>query len=299
MVSVIIPTYGGGEGLKKVIESVRNQSYKQIEIIVVDDNGCGTENQIKTAAVLKEYTDAGLVQYITPEKNAGGSAARNRGAYASKGEYLMFLDDDDTISEDKIEKQVEALEQTPGKYGLSYCSTKVWMGDKLSNTIFAQKSGDILYPYMMGKVYMGTGTVLMLRDVWIKLGGYDESFIRHQDWEFFARILNEYDAIAVRDVYFNRYITNRNLPKKLNTLEMHMDHYLSFLKKYDFRLSKNQMRNVINMNNSRIALRCLKEKNIKKFINTLNKYDNFVVACIAFLFFLLNVCKDKMIGKRS
>ena len=299
MVSVIIPTYGGGDGLKKVIESILNQTYKDIEIIVVDDNGFGTENQIKTADVLKEFVDAGLIKYITPDKNAGGSAARNRGAEISQGKYLMFLDDDDTISEDKIEKQVKALESEPGKYGISYCSTKVWLDENLSNTIVAEKSGDILYDYMMGKVYMGTGTALMLREVWVKLGGYDESFVRHQDWEFFSRVLNEYDAIAVPDAYFNRYITNRNLPKNLSTLEAHADHYISFLREYKFRLSKRQIRNVINKNNSRIALGCIKEKNIRKFITTLNKYDNFFVACISFVVFIFSVCCDKITGKKS
>lgn len=299
MVSVIIPTYGGGDGLKKVIESILNQTYKNIEIIVVDDNGFGTENQVKTADVLKEYVDAELIKYITPDKNAGGSAARNRGAEISQGKYLMFLDDDDTISEDKIEKQVEALESEPGKYGISYCSTKVWLDGSLSNTIVAEKSGDILYEYMMGKVYMGTGTALMLREIWVKLGGYDESFVRHQDWEFFSRVLNEYDAIAVPDAYFNRYITNRNLPKNLKTLEAHADHYICFLRKYKFRLSKRQIRNVINKNNSRIALRCIKEKNIRKFITTLNKYDNFFVACISFVVFIFSVCYDKITGKKS
>lgn len=299
MVSVIIPTYGGGDGLKKVIESILNQTYKNIEIIVVDDNGFGSKNQIKTAEVLREYTVAGSVKYITPEKNAGGSAARNKGAQISQGKYLMFLDDDDTVSADKIAKQVEALESAPEKYGISYCSTKVWLDGNLSNTIVAEKSGDILYEYMMGKVYMGTGTALMLRDVWVKLGGYDESFIRHQDWEFFSRVLNEYYAIAVSDAYFNRYITNRNLPKDLCTLEAHADHYISFLKKYGFRLSKRQMRNVININNSRIALRCLKDKNLGRFIKTLNKYDNFFVAGISFIVFIFSVCYDKIIGKRS
>ena len=104
MVSIIIPTYGGGEGVEKVIDSILHQTYRDIEIIVVDDNGKGTENQIKTSKTLKKFIDSNVIQYITPDKNQGGSAARNMGAKASRGKYLMFLDDDDTVSEDKIEK---------------------------------------------------------------------------------------------------------------------------------------------------------------------------------------------------
>lgn len=299
MVSVIIPTYGGGEGLEKVIDSILNQSYRNIEIIVVDDNGFDTQNQIKTEEALKSYLEKGCVKYITPEKNAGGSAARNTGAKASKGKYLMFLDDDDTVSPDKIAKQVEALNHPDKAYGIAYCSTKVFVDGKLSNTVNAHKSGDILYDYMMGRIYMGTGTALMKREAWESLGGYDESFIRHQDWEFFARVLNKYEAIAVPDVFFNRYITNRNLPKKTDVLEKHADHYIAFLKQYTFRLPKRKIRNVINRNNARIALRIIKEKDIKRFVKTLSKYDNLPRAFAAFVCFAFSVCIDKLTGKKT
>lgn len=299
LVSVIIPTYGGGDGIKKVIDSVLCQTYKDIEIIVVDDNGRETENQLKTAEELKEYIEQKKIQYITPESNAGGSAARNTGAKASGGEYLMFLDDDDTVSPDKIEKQVEALKKAGKKCGLAYCSTKVFSNGELSNIIAAKKSGDILYRYMMGKIYIGTGTALILREAWESLGGYDESFKRHQDWEFFARVLNKYEAVAVPDAYFNRYITNRNLKKRADILETYCDHYIAFLKNYDFRISKNKLRNVINQNNSRIALQCLKEKNVKKCKQVLLKYDNAVRAYLSFALFCVSVCIDKFTGKKS
>lgn len=299
MVSVIIPTYGGGDGLEKVVESILDQSYRDIEIIIVDDNGFGSDNQKKTAEVLREYIKHGKVQYITPAKNAGGSAARNTGARASKGDYLMFLDDDDTVSPDKIEKQVKALCDPDRKYGISYCSTKVFIDGKVSNTIRARESGDILYRYMMGKVYMGTGTALMIREAWESLGGYDESFVRHQDWEFFARVLNKYEAVAVPDAYFNRFITNRNLPQNLDVLEKYCDHYVSFLKRYQFRISNRRIRNVINRNNARIALRCIKEKDISRLMRTLSKYDKLPNACISFACFCFSVCADRIIGKKT
>ena len=299
MVSVIIPTYGGGAGLDKVIESILQQTYRDVEILVVDDNGYGTENQVKTAEVLQKYSGYENVMYITPPHNGGGSAARNIGAQASQGEYLMFLDDDDTITPDKISAQVAALSEPDKKYGIAYCSTKVFADGKLSNVIKAEESGDILYRYMMGKVYMGTGTALLLREAWESLGGYDESFVRHQDWEFFARVLNKYEAVAVADVYFNRYITNRNLPKKLDVLEKYADHYIAFLQRYDFRLPKGKVKNVIHKCNARIALRCLKEKDIKRFIGTLSKYDTFFRAFVSFVLFTVSVCIDRVKGKKS
>ncbi|POP30351.1 glycosyltransferase family 2 protein [Lactonifactor longoviformis] len=299
MVSVIIPTYGGAAGIKKVIESILVQTYKNIEIIVVDDNGKGTDNQRKTIKRLKKYIDEKSIIYIIHEKNLGGSSARNTGAKVSKGDYLMFLDDDDTVSNDKIENQVKALQDVGCKYGIAYCSTRVFYDNKLSNIIKVKKNGDILYDYLLGKVYMGTGTALMVRDAWESLGGYNESFVRHQDWEFFARVLDKYDAIAVDNVYFNRYITNRNLPQNIDLTEKYADHYIEFLKRYPFHIPNRQIRKVINMNNSRIALCCIREKQYKRFFKVMSKYDNIVQAYSSFVRFMLLVCFQKLIGRKS
>lgn len=299
LVSVIIPTYGGGEGLDKTIVSILNQTYKNIEVIIVDDNGYMTQNQKSTEDVLRENNLYEKVKYITPSKNGGGSVARNIGAKASEGEYLMFLDDDDTVSEDKIEKQVQALEKAGGNYGLAYCSTKVYCGGKLSNTIKATKSGDILEKYLFGKIYIGTGTALIIREAWESVGGYDESFSRHQDWEFFARILNEYNAVAVEDTYFYRYILNRNSSKNIDVLDKNMKHYIEFLKEYPFRLPRKTIQKVINLNNSKTALICIKNKDYKRFKEVLSRHDKTFEAYKAFAGFVLRAAFDKLIGKKS
>lgn len=298
-VSVIIPTYGGGGGLDRTIDSILNQTYNNIEVIIVDDNGLGSDNQKKTESVLAKYQTIDRVKYITPEKNGGGSVARNIGAKSSSGEYLMFLDDDDTVSEDKIERQVEALENGNGTYGLAYCSTKVYLGDQFSNIITATQSGDILEKYLFGKIYIGTGTALLIREAWESIGGYDESFARHQDWEFFARVLNKYHAIAVDGTYFHRYIVNRNLPKRLDVLDKNMEHYISFLKEYPFRLSSKTMRKVVNLNNSKTALICLKKKEYKLFREVMRRHDNLLGAYVAFFEFTFCALFDKLRGKKS
>ena len=300
LVSVIIPTYGGGgDGLDKTIESILSQTYNHIEIIVVDDNGYGSANQKSTELVLHNNNFYEKVKYITPLQNGGGSVARNIGAKASRGEYLMFLDDDDTVSNDKIEKQVQALENGNGDYGLAYCSAKIYCGERYSNIIKASQSGDILEKYLLGKIYIGTGTALILREAWESLGGYDESFSRHQDWEFFARVLNRYKAIAVPDAYFNRYILGRYSPKELDAAERNMDHYLKFLKTYTWRLPKKTINRVVNLKNASIAIICLRKRQFKHFIAVMKKYDKPLLAYSAFIRFVFMVVLDKMKGKKS
>ena len=102
MVSVIITTYKRAEFLERAIDSVLNQSYKDIEIIVVDDNGLNSPYSIYTQNVMKKYSSNDKIKYIQHKTNKNGAAARNTGIQASVGEYITFLDDDDFFLKNRI-----------------------------------------------------------------------------------------------------------------------------------------------------------------------------------------------------
>jgi glycosyltransferase involved in cell wall biosynthesis len=106
-VSVIIPTYNCGQYIVEAIESVRGQTYKDFEIVVVDDGS--TDN---TREVLKEYIENSLINYIY-QKNQGPGAARNTGIRSARGEYVAFLDADDTLTEDSLEKRMGLINSYP------------------------------------------------------------------------------------------------------------------------------------------------------------------------------------------
>ena len=107
LVSVVITTYGRDvKLLSQAIQSVREQTYKEIELILVDDNGEGTEIQKKNQ---KMFSKSGDVCYVPNKKNSGAQFSRNIGILKSSGEYVAFLDDDDLWMPDKIEKQMEFL----------------------------------------------------------------------------------------------------------------------------------------------------------------------------------------------
>ncbi|MBT0721220.1 glycosyltransferase family 2 protein [Rosenbergiella collisarenosi] len=106
LVSVIIPTFGRPDLLSRCIESVMNQTYKNIEIIVIDDNGKNTINQHLTASALMKFPN---VKYIISEINCGAGTARNLAVKASTGTLLTFLDDDDIYYPEKIAKQVSFI----------------------------------------------------------------------------------------------------------------------------------------------------------------------------------------------
>ena len=122
LVSVIIPTYKRADMLTKAIDSAINQTYKNIEIIVIDDNDPSSKYRFETKKKLSSYIQSGVIRYIENEKNLGGAITRNRAVEQSKGEYIAFLDDDDIFFPTKIEKQVEVMIQNKdNNVGLVYC----------------------------------------------------------------------------------------------------------------------------------------------------------------------------------
>lgn len=109
LVSVIITTYQRQEFLINAINSVYKSDYSHFEIIVVDDNGKGTEYQLNNKVLLDKYTVYSNFKYFAMPNNSGACKARNQGAAIANGEILMFLDDDDYYFPNKISAQVNAI----------------------------------------------------------------------------------------------------------------------------------------------------------------------------------------------
>lgn len=109
-VSVIIPTYKREiKYLSRAIDSIKKQTYKNTELVIVDDNPPESEYRQHVMDFMKKYNDDPSVIYIINSKNIGGSLARNKGINAATGEYITFLDDDDEYLPRKIEKQLEFM----------------------------------------------------------------------------------------------------------------------------------------------------------------------------------------------
>lgn len=205
-VSVIIPTYKRPENLIRAIDSVIKQTYKPIEIIVVDDNGLGTEWQIYTYNILKKYIEENRIIYITHDKNKNGAAARNTGLKYSTGEYINFLDDDDIFEASKIEKQVNCLEKYNNEYGACYCNLVV-IGSKRTFTTQNKKEGNIVEDMLTEDAVFNTSSILFKRQHIEAIQGFDESFKRHQDWEMLVRYFRYYKICLVKDVLLKKIVT--------------------------------------------------------------------------------------------
>jgi glycosyltransferase involved in cell wall biosynthesis len=121
-VSVIIPTYKRSEFLERAIESVLNQSYSNLEIVVVDDNEIDSRYRIDTEKEMLKYSKDPRVVYIKNKRNVGGALARNIGINQATGDYIAFLDDDDIYLQDKIKDQLEYMLET--RYDMSFTDVR-------------------------------------------------------------------------------------------------------------------------------------------------------------------------------
>lgn len=267
LVSVVIPTYGGPQFLQRCIEGALNQTYQNIEVIVVDDNGIGTPNQIATKDAISLYSNNSKVKYICHDVNKNGSAARNTGVRNASGEYIALLDDDDIFYPDKIERQVALLSTLPKEYAFVYCSHEVFLNGSLLRTVIAEASGSLFFEKLSKQIEIQTSGVLLRKSVFEEVGGFDESFRRHQDWEFIERIMSKYKIQAdnfigyKRELYFRSDSTS---PAKTKEWRMH---YLDKMSPYINALPAKQAKTVYFRNRLDVTMEFLKAKDIKGFVN--------------------------------
>lgn len=201
-VSVIVPTYKRPENLATAIDSVLSQRYQNIELIVVDDNGIGSEFEKETKSIIKKcaekYPKRNL-RYIQHKVNANGANARNTGIVHSTGEYICFLDDDDIYLPGRIYQSVEALELHNNDCGAVYCGFLGWNSKALDVGRFA--TGDLtkeLLSLEYSKHYLHTNTATYRREAIFRINGFDSSYRRHQDLEFNLRFFEQYKIQAVK-----------------------------------------------------------------------------------------------------
>ena len=262
LVSVLIPTYGGGQYLQRTVDSVLAQTYPHFEVIVIDDNGMGTENQKKTQAVMERYKDEKRVIYLCHEVNRNGSAARNTGFARSKGDYICLLDDDDEYTPEKLERQVAGLEQHP-ECGLTYCSREMFVDGKLMGRNRALPSDDFFFDLVTHRRGISSGTLMVRREVWQQLNGFDESFRRHQDYEFTARVASKYPILPLDFLGLKKNMQGRNNPSSYGKAFEHRKLYMATVEPLMSRFTDRQRRKVIEANYLALAMKAFFKGDVK------------------------------------
>lgn len=189
MVSVIIPTYNRAWIVKESILSVLAQTFQDYELIVVDDGS--TDH---THAILDELQDR--IEVIH-QKNSGVSAARNHGVAAAKGKLIAFLDSDDLWMPGKLAIQTEFFASNPD---IRICQTdEIWIrnGCRINPKKYHKKpSGEIFLP-SLALCLVSPSAVMMEKDFFTLMGGFDETLPACEDYDFWLRIGCKYQVSLI------------------------------------------------------------------------------------------------------
>lgn len=232
LVTVIIPTYKRSKVIERAIKSVLNQTYKNIEVIVVDDNANFPDERKETFEIVKKYPS---IIYIANSKNLGGALARNEGIYKAKGKYIAFLDDDDEYREDKIEKQYKLYKKHENeKVGLIFSNEK---NIDYNESLIYQQMIECIAPTSFWFV-----PKKVLEDI-----GYFEDTPCKQDSIVLLKILAAgYTVYKVPEnlVIFNEHDSSNGISGTKKSNIIGMNNYREWCRKYYDKITKSQIENV-------------------------------------------------------
>ncbi len=189
LVSVIVPVYNREQFVCKTLDSILSQSYPFLEIVAVNDGSSDG-----SLAVLSEYAQRHPGKIVVIDQcNTGQVRARNNGIAASRGEYIAFLDSDDTWERDKLFLQIPLFK---GNVGLVYSGiNEVDSCGRTTSTILPEPGmrGDV-FSHLLVRNRMTGGSVVVARKALDVVGGFDESFRAAENWDLWIRISREYEV---------------------------------------------------------------------------------------------------------
>ena len=227
LVSVIIPTYKRSDMLTRAIDSVLNQSYHEIELIVVNDNEKNDEYSVILYDILEKYKHDSRFIFLEQEKHINGAVARNYGIKHAHGEFIAFLDDDDIWDLYKLEIQVKALTELDHSWGAVSCLKKYYKNNKCYRASIPYKDGYIFTNVLMFLTNITTGTILIRRETLDQSGYFDESLLRQQDIQLFSCLSKISKIKLIRKYLLNIDIgDSQNRPK----LEQYMQIKEAYIK---------------------------------------------------------------------
>lgn len=174
LVSVVMATYRREEALKDALESLVNQTYKNIEIILVDDNANKEWND-KVKMIVDETNKVYPIIYIKNEVNKGSAETRNIGINKASGEYITFLDDDDLYMPNKIKNQVNHMIEKNSDFSITDLELLNENGrriEKRTRKYIKDTSNKSLFKYHLMHHITGTDSMMFRRKYLLRIGGF-------------------------------------------------------------------------------------------------------------------------------
>ncbi len=273
LVSIIIPTYNRGNLISKAIDSILTQTYKNYEIIIVNDGS--TDN---TKEVIGKY-DEDKIKYYQHAQNKGAAAAINTGIKNSNGDFISFQGSDDIWLPKKLEKEMNIFKKSNEKVGIVYSGYWYFRNHKkiyIPSPKIKIKEGDIHFELLKGNFVSGLS--LIRKICFEQVGLFDENLPNMEDWEFYIRISKHFNFKFVDEPLAIAYCTldseSINYIKNLKSSELILQkHFESF--------NKNKELLAINYANLGLyAFICGEEKKCRKYLKKSFQYDLINFKCL-------------------
>ena len=211
LISVVVPVYNGEKTIGETIESVLNQTFKDLELIIINDG-----SKDATLEIVSQIEDPRIKVFCYP--NAGLSASRNRGISQATGEYISFIDADDLWTPDKLENQLKALQSNP-QAALAYSWTNFIdeAGNFLRRGGYISVTGNTFATLLLVNFVENGSNPLIRTHVFKEVGGFDELLRSAEDLDMWLRLAVRYDFVAVQKPQIlyrmsaNSMSSNRNI----------------------------------------------------------------------------------------
>ena len=182
--SIIMTTYNRRELLRFALDSVKAQTLQDFEVILVNDHGEGVES------LLEPYPYC--ITYLRQGRNAGPAAARNAAHRLARGQYLVYLDDDDVFLPDHLQALADALQEHPGEV---VYSDALFIAERVENGVRHVINQQQRYPHgdysrerLLVDNYIPVNTFAWPRSAALEVGGFDETLSGLEDWDFLMRL---------------------------------------------------------------------------------------------------------------
>lgn len=212
-VSIIIPAYNAAKTIHLAIESVIAQTFKDFELIIVNDGSTDT-----TFEVVNAFQDQRIILLDCP--NSGSYPSRNQGMTHAKGNLIAFMDADDLWLKHKLEAQVKALQDNP-KAGLAYCWTD-WIdifGKPLNKGVYTSHKGNVLAKLLLGN-FIANGSNPLVRKIALdRVGAFAEDIVSGADWDMWLRLAIHYEFVCIPHAYVLHRRSNDSWSANLFRLE--------------------------------------------------------------------------------
>ncbi len=201
-ISVVIPTFNRVSLLERTLNSVLAQTLPADEIIIVDDGS--TDNTISILKSRYSEGELSMIRFIEQD-NQGVSAARNAGIAAATHEWIALLDSDDVWHEDKLQKQIQALENAP-EYLMSH-SDEIWIrnGLRVNQMNKHKKTGGYIFQQCLPMCVISPSAVIIHRLIFDEIGLFDETLPACEDYDLWLRICSRYPVLYIDEALITKH----------------------------------------------------------------------------------------------